>query len=271
MMMSGKWEKKKTSGGSIARQTRQASRIHSLLCRTEQGCSSHLEMLASNSILNMASGFGLPGQWAPGTSTSSLAGQVPTARDAKATRGDRHSLLAQDAANSSRGAGAHSGVLGEGAEDGSRQGHHHRRGLDHHPGVLALTHTGLVAAVGQRGRATGTAQIKAGHGGGMEVDLEREQQNTASVGSGLAACLSGEEAQAEKQGQVVMRQSECIEAQIPRSPSRVSQGPSPISPHIGKQNRAGGSTIKEQGSHQSLYRGTDSMGARRARGEAEQE
>ena len=209
MMMSGKWEKKKTSGGSIARQTRQASRIHSLLCRTEQGCSSHLEMLASNSILNMASGFGLPGQWAHGTSTSSLAGQVPTARDAaaqardaKATRGDRHSLLAQDAANSSRGAGAHSSVLGEGAEDGSRQGDHHGRGLNHHPGGLALAHTDLVAAVGQRGRATGTAQIKAGHGGGMEVDLEREQPNTVSVGSGLAACLSGEEAQAGKLGQV---------------------------------------------------------------------
>ena len=105
----------------------------------------------------------------------------------------------------------------------------------------------------------------------MEVDLEREQQNTASVGSGLAACLSGEEAQAEKQGQVVMRQSECIEAQVPSSPSRVSQGPSPISPHIGKQNRAGGGTIKEQGSHQSLYRGKGTLEVRKTRGEAEKE
>ena len=141
------------------------------------------EMLASSSVLSLSPGFGLPGQGVHGTSTSPLAGRVPTARDAaaqagdaKATRGDRHSLLAQDAANSSRGAGAHSGVLGEGAEDGSRQGDHHGRGLDHHPGGLALAHTGLVAAVGQRGRATGAAQTEAGHGGGMEVDLERGQE-----------------------------------------------------------------------------------------------
>ena len=140
-------------------------------------------MLASSSVLSLSPGFGLPGQGVHGTSTSPLAGRVPTARDAaaqagdaKATRGDRHSLLTQDAANSSRGAGAHSGVLGEGAEDGSRQGHHHGRGLDHHPGVLALAHTGLIAAVGQRGRATGAAQTEAGHGGGMEVDLERGQE-----------------------------------------------------------------------------------------------
>ena len=140
------------------------------------------EMLASSSVLSLSPGFGLPGQGVHGTSTSPLAGRVPTARDAaaqagdaKATRGDRHSLLAQDAANSSRGAGAHSGVLGEGAEDGSRQGDHHGRGLDHHPGGLALAHTGLGAAVGQRGRATGAAQTEAGHGGGMEVDLERGQ------------------------------------------------------------------------------------------------
>ncbi|KFP44306.1 hypothetical protein N324_09017, partial [Chlamydotis macqueenii] len=68
-------------------------------------------------------------------------------------RVDGHSLLTQDAANSSRGGGSHSGVLGEGAEDGSGQGHHDGRGLDHHCGVLALPDTGLIAAVGKRGWA----------------------------------------------------------------------------------------------------------------------
>lgn len=116
------------------------------------------------------------------TSTLALAWQAPPAREpatqareAKASRRDGHSLLAQDAANSSRGAGSHSSVLGEGAEDGTRQGHHHGRGLDHHTGVLALPHTGLIAAVGQRGRATGTAQIEAGHGCGMEVYLVHQE------------------------------------------------------------------------------------------------
>ena len=150
-------------------------------------------------------GFGLPGQWAHGNSTSSLAGQAATAReaaaqarDAKATGGDGHSLMAQDAAHSSGGAGAHSGVLGEGAEDGSGQGDHHGRGLDHHAGVLALAHTGLVAAVGQRGRATGTAQIVAGHGCGMEVGLQTGQPNTHSVSSRLVIYSPREDAQAGK-------------------------------------------------------------------------
>ncbi|KFP96884.1 hypothetical protein N330_03788, partial [Leptosomus discolor] len=66
-----------------------------------------------------------------------------------AARGDGHSLGAEGAADSSGGGGSHSGVLGEGAEDGSRQGHHHGRGLNHIRGVLALPDTGLVAAVGQ--------------------------------------------------------------------------------------------------------------------------
>ncbi|KFU84367.1 hypothetical protein M959_12886, partial [Chaetura pelagica] len=89
-----------------------------------------------------------------------LAGQAPPAvattkaREVEAPRVDGNSILTQDVAHSSRGGGSHGGVLGEGAEDGSRQGHHHRRGLDHHPGVLALPDTGLVAAVGQRGWAT---------------------------------------------------------------------------------------------------------------------
>ncbi|KFV13466.1 hypothetical protein N339_02864, partial [Pterocles gutturalis] len=67
--------------------------------------------------------------------------------------GDGHSLRAEDAANSSRGGGSHGGVLREGAEDGSRQGHHHGRGLDDNIRVLALPDTGLIAAVGQRGWA----------------------------------------------------------------------------------------------------------------------
>ncbi|KFQ22445.1 hypothetical protein N332_05362, partial [Mesitornis unicolor] len=75
------------------------------------------------------------------------------AREAKAPRVDGHSLRAEDAANSSGGGGSHGGVLWEGAEDGSGQGHHHRGGLDEDVGVLALPDTGLIAAVGQRGRA----------------------------------------------------------------------------------------------------------------------
>ncbi|KFW68560.1 hypothetical protein AS28_07263, partial [Pygoscelis adeliae] len=70
-----------------------------------------------------------------------------------APRGDGHSVTAEDAANSSRGGGAHNSVLREGAEDGARQGHHHGRGLDDDGGVLALPDTGLIAAVGQRGWA----------------------------------------------------------------------------------------------------------------------
>ncbi|KFP86967.1 hypothetical protein N311_01701, partial [Apaloderma vittatum] len=72
----------------------------------------------------------------------------------KAPRFDGHSLGAEDAANGSRGGVAHSGVLWEGAEDGSGQGHHHGGGLDDDSGVLALLDTGLIAAVGQRGWAT---------------------------------------------------------------------------------------------------------------------
>ncbi|KFZ66373.1 hypothetical protein N321_14226, partial [Antrostomus carolinensis] len=67
---------------------------------------------------------------------------------------DGDSVTAEDAANGSRGGGAHNGGLWEGAEDGSRQGHHHGGGLNNDSGVLALPDTGLVAAVGQRGWAT---------------------------------------------------------------------------------------------------------------------
>ncbi|KGL73934.1 hypothetical protein N309_04399, partial [Tinamus guttatus] len=86
-----------------------------------------------------------------------LAGQAPSATvatgnagEVAAVRIDGNSLTAEDAANSSGGGGSHDGVLREGAEDGSGQGHHHRRGLNDNGGVLALPDTGLVAAVGQR-------------------------------------------------------------------------------------------------------------------------
>ena len=152
--------------------------LPSLLCRRARGFSAHLETLASSSILSPTLGFGLPGQCSHWVSILALAGQAPSAtvtatkaREAKAPGVDGHSLLTQDVSNSSGGGGSHGGVLGERAEDGSGQGHHHGRGLDHHAGVLALPDTGLVAAVGKWGWATGTAQIVAGHGCGSEVHL----------------------------------------------------------------------------------------------------
>ncbi|KFQ97969.1 hypothetical protein Y956_06159, partial [Nipponia nippon] len=75
------------------------------------------------------------------------------AGEVTAPRGDGHSLRAEDAANSSGGGGSHNGVLWEGAEDGAAEYHHHGRGLDDNRGVLALPDAGLIAAVGQRGRA----------------------------------------------------------------------------------------------------------------------
>ncbi|KFP10028.1 hypothetical protein Z169_04053, partial [Egretta garzetta] len=85
---------------------------------------------------------------------SAATGVAGDAGEVTAARGDGHSITAEDAANSSRGGGAHHGVLREGAEDGPRQGHHHSRGLNDNGGVLALPDTGLIAAVGQRGWAT---------------------------------------------------------------------------------------------------------------------
>ena len=90
--------------------------------------------------------------WAPSATVAAA-----KARQVKAPRGDGHALRAEDAANSSGGGGSHNCVLREGAEDGSGQGHHHGRGLDEDIGVLALPDAGLVAAVGQRGRAAGLA------------------------------------------------------------------------------------------------------------------
>ncbi|KFV39896.1 hypothetical protein N328_01873, partial [Gavia stellata] len=81
---------------------------------------------------------------------TSLAGEAPpdagNAGEVTAASGDGHSITAEDAANSSRGGGSHNGVLWERAEDGSRQGHCHRGGLDDNGGVLALPDTGLIAA-----------------------------------------------------------------------------------------------------------------------------
>ena len=107
--------------------------------------------------------------WAPSATVAAA-----EARQVKAARGDGHSLTAEDAANSSRGGGSDNSVLREGAEDGSGQGHHHRRGLNDDIGVLALPDTGLVAAAGQRGWATGPAWQAlgvAGHVLGMKVKV----------------------------------------------------------------------------------------------------
>ena len=97
-----------------------------------------------------------------------------------APRVDGDSVTAEDAANGSGGGGSHSGVLREGAEDGARKNHHHRRGLDDNRGRLALPDTGLIAAVGQRGWAAGLARLAglawpalvgAGHVSGLAVHL----------------------------------------------------------------------------------------------------
>ncbi|POI20240.1 hypothetical protein CIB84_016013, partial [Bambusicola thoracicus] len=87
----------------------------------------------------------VPGGPCLGQGPVALAGIAPSATvavgnagEVKATRGDGHTLTAEDAANGSGGGGSNSGVLWEGAEDGSGQGHHHGRGLDDNGGVLAL-------------------------------------------------------------------------------------------------------------------------------------
>ncbi|KFO75161.1 hypothetical protein N303_08832, partial [Cuculus canorus] len=92
----------------------------------------------------------LAGEASPATVAATKGGQ---ARESKAPGVDGHSRITEDAANSSASGVSHSSVLREGAEDGSGQGHHHGRGLDDNPGVLALQGTGLIAAVGQWGRA----------------------------------------------------------------------------------------------------------------------
>ncbi|KFO92847.1 hypothetical protein N320_04637, partial [Buceros rhinoceros silvestris] len=84
----------------------------------------------------------------------SAAVAVGNAREVKAPGADGHSLRAEDAASSSGGGGAHNGVLWEGAEDGSGQGHHHNGRLNDDSGAPAPPDTGLVAAVGQWGWAT---------------------------------------------------------------------------------------------------------------------
>ena len=129
--------------------------------------------------------FRVPGCLCLGQCPTTLAGIAPSATvavgnagDVKAPRGDGHTLRAEDAANSSGGGGSNSGVLREGAEDGSRQGHHHGRGLNDDGGVLALPDTGLIAAAGQRSRAAGLAWhalVAAGHVLGLEVHLLGER------------------------------------------------------------------------------------------------
>ena len=119
--------------------------------------------------------------WAPSATVA-----VGNAGEVKAARGDGHTLRAEDAANSSGGGGSNSGVLREGAEDGSRQGHHHGRGLNDDGGVLSLPDTGLIAAAGQRSRATRLAWlalVTAGHVSGMEVHLEEGGREEAEHGN----------------------------------------------------------------------------------------
>ena len=117
-----------------------------------------------------------PAPLAGGAPSATVA--VGNAGEVKAARGDGHSLTAEDAANSSGGGGSDGGVLWEGAEDGSGQGHHHRRGLNDNGGVLALPDTGLIAAAGQRSRAAGLAwhtRVTAGHVFGSAVHLLAER------------------------------------------------------------------------------------------------
>lgn len=147
----------------------------------------------SNTVLFLFNAmFRVPGCPCLGQRPALLAGIAPSATvavgnagEVKAPRGDGHTLRAEDVANSSGGGGSNSGVLREGAEDGSRQGHHHGRGLDDDGGVLALPDTGLIAAAGQRSRATGLAWlalVTAGHVSGMEVHLEEGGREEAEHG-----------------------------------------------------------------------------------------
>ena len=117
-----------------------------------------------------------PAPLAGGAPSATVA--VGNAGEVKAPRGDGHTLTAEDAANSSGGGGSDGGVLREGAEDGSGQGHHHGRGLNDDGGVLALPDAGLIAAAGQRGRAAGLAwhtRVTAGHVFGLAMYLLRER------------------------------------------------------------------------------------------------
>ena len=132
-----------------------------------------------------------------------LAGGAPSATvaagnagEVQAPRGDGHALTAEDAADSSGGGGSDGGVLREGAEDGSGQGHHHGRGLNDDGGVLALPDAGLVAAAGQRGRAAGLAwhtRVAAGHVFGLAVYLlgERTEWRKWRVRRSLASHQEG--------------------------------------------------------------------------------
>lgn len=214
MMRRRKQEKEKTSAGRVSRQhlaslppLQEATRVLSPSGKPGQQ-------------LRPQSGFGLPGRCTHWTSSPPLAGQAPSAvvaatkaREVKAPRGDGHSLSTQDAANSSRGGGSHSGVLGEGAEDGSGQGHHHGRWFNNHPGVLALPDAGLVAAVGKRGWATGTAQVVAGHGCGLEV---HPQQTVVGASEPSEVALAEPPAAAPLPAEVTGRLEAAVEKLAPQ-------------------------------------------------------
>ncbi|RLV62594.1 hypothetical protein DV515_00019146, partial [Chloebia gouldiae] len=111
-----------------------------------------------------------------GAFQASPSGQGPSAivapgsaRRVTAPRADGRSVTAEDAANSSRGGGSQHGVVWEGAEDGSEQGHQHGGWLsDDNGGSLQL----LGSGVGPQGRhgqhGLGSRQV-------AEHEDEREQ------------------------------------------------------------------------------------------------
>ena len=158
--------------------------------------------------LRSSSNFMDYGGLSPGPWPAALAGEASPATEAaaeageaKASRGDGHTLRAEDAANGSGGGGSDGGVLREGAEDGSGQGHHHGRGLDDDVGVLALPDAGLVAAVGQRGGAAGPtlqawhALVVAGHVLCLEGHLLGQRVRRISEVSEKLPAISGGESQ----------------------------------------------------------------------------
>lgn len=63
-------------------------------------------------------------------------------------RGDRGPITAVDAVNCSRDRVYHNRVLQVRAEDGTKQGHCHGKGIDDDSMVFTLLDTGLLAAVG---------------------------------------------------------------------------------------------------------------------------
>ena len=117
---------------------------------------------------------------------SAATGAAGDAGEVTELRVDGDSVTAEDAAKSSRGGGAHSSVLREGAEDAARKNEHHVRGLVGNSGRLALPDTGLIAAVGQWGWAAGPAwqaPVVAGHVSGQVVHLGERAGRKQSTGT----------------------------------------------------------------------------------------